>query len=59
MDKSRCIICGKEGDSGIILRGKLICTCCEAKVMVCELDSDFYQFYKSRLKEEVYKRKTV
>lgn len=59
MHKSRCIICGKEGYDGIILRGKLICTCCEAKVMVCELDSDFYQFYKVRLKEEIYKRKTV
>lgn len=64
MDKCRCIICGKEevlneGVNGIIIRGKLVCRPCIDKVMVCELDSDFYQFYKNKLKEEVYKKKTV
>ncbi len=30
MNKSTCIICGKEGH-GIMIRGKLICTECEKK----------------------------
>ncbi|MGG5463128.1 sigma factor G inhibitor Gin [Clostridium sp. B9] len=56
MSKSICIICGKEG-CGIMIRGKLICTECEKKAISCDINSDFYEFYKNRLKEEVYKKK--
>ncbi|MGL5243941.1 MAG: sigma factor G inhibitor Gin [Sarcina sp.] len=56
MNKTVCIICGKEG-YGIMIRGNLICTGCEEKVIGCDMDSEFYQFYKNKLKEEVYKKK--
>lgn len=56
MNKSICIICGTEGH-GIMIRGKLICTECEKKAINCDINSDFYEFYKNRLKEEVYKKK--
>ena len=56
MNKSICIICGKEG-CGIMICGKLICTECEKKAIDCDINSDFYEFYKNRLKEEIYKKK--
>lgn len=58
MDNMRCIVCGKEG-YGIIIRGKLICIECEKKVIECDINSDFYEFYKNKLKEEVYQKKLV
>ena len=58
MSKNKNIICKKQG-YGIIIKGKLICKSCETKVIECDLDSEFYKFYKNRLKEEIYTRKSV
>ncbi|MDO4535564.1 MAG: sigma factor G inhibitor Gin [Clostridium perfringens] len=58
MNNEICIICGKPG-YGIMIRGKLICKSCENKVIECDLNSEFYEFYKNRLKEEIYKKKSV
>ena len=33
------------------------CTECEKKAISCDINSEFYEFYKNRLKEEVYKKK--
>lgn len=55
----RCIICGHEGYDGIIIREKLICIECEKKVIECDINSEFYEFYKNRLKEELYTKKSV
>ena len=55
MSNKICIICKKQG-YGIIIKGKLICKSCETKVIECDLDSEFYKF---RLKEEIYTRKSV
>ncbi|MPQ45133.1 sigma factor G inhibitor Gin [Clostridium tarantellae] len=56
MKEVRCIICEKEG-YGIIIRGMLICNNCEEKVITCDVNSDFYEFYKNKLKEKIYKKK--
>lgn len=56
MSINRCIICNKQG-YGIMIKGNLICTYCEKKVVECDVNSEFYQFYKDRLKKEIYKKK--
>ena len=56
MNKSICINCVKEGH-GIMIRGKLISTEGEKKAISCDINSEFYDFYKYSLKEEVYKKK--
>lgn len=55
MSKSICIICGKEG-CGIMIRGKLICTECEKKAISCDVNSEFYEFYKNRLKKRFIRK---
>ena len=58
MSNKKCIICKKQGYV-IIIKVKLISKRCETKVIECDLDSEFYKFYKNRLKEEIYTRKSV
>lgn len=58
MNKKRCIICSQEG-YGIIIREKLICTECEKKAIEADINSDFYEFYKNKIKKELYSRKLV
>lgn len=48
-----CIICGKVGDNGIIIRDKKICVNCEKKAIDAEVTSEFYEFYKNRIRENI------
>lgn len=48
-----CIICGKVGEDGIIIREKKICSSCEKKAIEAEITSEFYEFYKNRIKENI------
>lgn len=48
-----CIVCGKVGDNGIVIRDKKICSSCEAKAIKADITSEFYEFYKNKIKENV------
>ncbi|MFR5265756.1 sigma factor G inhibitor Gin [Clostridium sp.] len=48
-----CIICGRVGKDGILIRNKKICSSCEQKAIEAEVTSEFYEFYKNRIKENI------
>ncbi|WP_066871100.1 sigma factor G inhibitor Gin [Clostridium mediterraneense] len=48
-----CIICGKTGSPGILILDKKICTCCEQKAIDSDIDSEFYEFYKEKIKSNL------
>lgn len=45
-----CIFCGQTTEEGIHLRGRLICSECERKLVNTKVDEPAYQDYKQRLK---------
>ncbi|GIM30023.1 protein CsfB [Clostridium polyendosporum] len=51
--KNNCIICGKHCENGIIIKGKVICSSCEEKLVSCEIGTDFYEYYKDCIKKHL------
>ena len=51
--KTSCIICSKSCRNGIIIKGKLICSECEKKIVSSNVDTDFYQYYKNQIKKNI------
>lgn len=58
MGKPSCIICGKSLNSGIIINGRALCTCCEKKIIECSMETDFYNFYKDCIKRRLTSKLT-
>ncbi|MFD3158637.1 sigma factor G inhibitor Gin [Haloimpatiens sp. FM7330] len=53
MNKRTCIICGKPLNNGIIISGRGICKNCEEKIIECDMDTDFYEYYKNCIKKSI------
>lgn len=53
MSKRSCIICGKPLNNGIIISGRGICRSCEEKIVNCNIDTDFYEYYKKRIRKSL------
>lgn len=53
MDKQRCIICRKELNNGIMINGRVICKCCEERIVNSKVDTDLYEYYRDCLKKAV------
>lgn len=51
--KTSCIICSKPCRNGIIIKGKLICSECEKKIISSNVDTDFYQYYKNQIRKNL------
>lgn len=51
--KTSCIICSKYCRNGIIIKGKLICSECEKKIVSSNVNTDFYQYYKNQIKKSL------
>lgn len=50
MHEHRCIFCGQITEDGIHLRGRLICSRCEKKLVNTGVDEPAYQSYKQGIK---------
>lgn len=55
MKKQRCIICDKEFNSGIIIKGRGICTFCKDRLMNLNEETDFYEYYRRCIKKTLCK----
>jgi hypothetical protein len=53
MEKQRCIICRKVLNNGIIINGRMICKCCEDRVVNSTVNTDFYNYYRDCIKKSV------
>lgn len=53
MKRQNCIICRKPLSSGIMVNGKRICRCCEERLVSSDMDTDFYEYYKNRIKKTI------
>lgn len=53
MKKQRCIICGKSINSGIMIYGRVICKCCEERLVKLDCDTDFYDYYMERIRKVI------
>lgn len=48
-----CIICRRPINNGIIIYGRGICESCEKRLINMDAETDFYDFYKKRIKKGV------
>lgn len=53
MKRQECIICRKPLISGIIVNGKRICKCCEERLTMADMGTDFYEYYKDCIKKTI------
>ena len=53
MDKQKCIICRKELSGGIMINGRVICKSCEDRLVMADVDTDLYEYYRDCLKKTV------
>ncbi len=53
MKRQACILCRKPLNSGIIVNGKRICKSCEKRLIKAEMNTDFYEYYKNRIKKTI------
>lgn len=53
MGKKNCIICGKTFNNGIIIKGKGICRNCELNIVKCDINTDFYDYYKKCIRKNI------
>ncbi|SHK51420.1 Inhibitor of sigma-G Gin [Hathewaya proteolytica DSM 3090] len=56
MCRDICSICERPLDSGIMILGKTICCNCEEKIIQADINTDFYEYYKEKLKKCVINR---
>ncbi|MBU3196892.1 sigma factor G inhibitor Gin [Clostridium algidicarnis] len=55
MARGICILCRKSINNGIMINGKYICKSCEEKLISCNIDTDFYEYYKQCIKRSLAK----
>lgn len=53
MLKNICAICSKPLKNGIIINGKVICNNCEQRIIRTQMNTDFYDYYKSKIGKSV------
>lgn len=53
MDKNNCLMCRKPQNNGIIIYGVKICRECEERLISEEVNTDFYKYFKDRIKKSV------
>ncbi|WP_138206489.1 sigma factor G inhibitor Gin [Haloimpatiens lingqiaonensis] len=53
MSKRNCIICSKPLNNGIIINGRGICKKCEEKIVRCNIETDFYEYYKNCIRKNL------
>lgn len=53
MKKQGCIICGKPLKNGIMINGRGICKCCESRLSILEMNTDFYEYYKDCIRKNI------
>lgn len=54
MEKIKCIICGKPlKQNAIIIYGRCICSHCEERILNCDINTDFYKYYKECIKRTI------
>lgn len=53
MKNNQCVMCGKPLKNGIIVEGIIICRKCESRIIKENSDTDFYKFYKNRIKKYI------
>lgn len=50
----KCIICKKQIiDNSINIYGIKICKCCEGRITHSNMQTDFYEVYKNRIKKSI------
>ncbi|WP_102399635.1 sigma factor G inhibitor Gin [Haloimpatiens massiliensis] len=53
MNKRSCIICGRPLNNGIIINGRGICKKCEERIVGCNIETDFYEYYKNCIRRNL------
>lgn len=53
MKKNCCIICRKPLNDGIMIKGRRICYSCEKRLIKEEMNTDFYNYFKDRIKRTI------
>lgn len=53
MNKNSCLMCRKPQDNGIIIYGVNICRECELRLINVDVDTDFYEYYKDKIKKSI------
>ncbi|CAM2903540.1 sigma factor G inhibitor Gin [Hathewaya histolytica] len=53
MKKKSCIICRKPLNDGIMIKGRRICSDCEARLIKEDINTDFYEYFKDRIKRSI------
>ncbi|AOR22362.1 sigma factor G inhibitor Gin [Clostridium taeniosporum] len=56
MNNKVCFLCGKKEGSGIILKGKKICSHCECELTNISIVNPKYNYFKDKLKDTLFKR---
>ncbi|MHC1685985.1 MAG: sigma factor G inhibitor Gin [Clostridiaceae bacterium] len=52
MEKVKCIMCGKPlKQNAIMIYGRGICRHCEERIIECDINTDFYDYYKEMIKK--------
>lgn len=50
INENKCIVCGKEVYSDIIIEKSLLCQCCHKKISNTTIDDFQYGYYKNKVK---------
>jgi uncharacterized protein YlaI len=45
-----CIICEQKTEEYLLVRGQIICTRCEQRILDLKINHPHYNFYKERIK---------
>lgn len=53
MEKKSCIICRKPLNDGIMIKGRRICYECEKRLIKEDVNTDFYEYFKDRIKRSI------
>lgn len=53
MKKMCCIICRKPLNDGIMINGRKLCKTCEERLIKLQVTTDFYEYYKEKIKRSV------
>lgn len=53
MEKNTCIICKKPLNDGIMIKGRRICCECELKMIRAQIDTDFYEYFKEKIRRSI------
>lgn len=53
MMENICVVCRKKESNGIIIKGNQICNHCEKKIIHCDVNTDFYNYYKKIIQNNI------